>query len=91
MGVPLTRHALKGSWQKYSSGGGFNTNHELNYLGDPLTSRVAHFIAIVGPNYGVLNCTDYAFSTSFYRGCDHHVGYYPGSFPGMPFPADMST
>jgi triacylglycerol esterase/lipase EstA (alpha/beta hydrolase family) len=58
MGVTLGRRALKGGWHLSERSGGGSQTHSSYDLGDPLTDKVAHFIAIVGPNYGVLNCSE---------------------------------
>ncbi len=100
MGVPLARRALKGGWSTIirdstPSDGMKNIfddeddTYTYFYIGKPLTQKVAHFIAIQGPNFGVKNCTEenYAY---YHRSCDRYQGYNPGSAPGEPFPKDMS-
>ena len=62
MGVPLTRRALKGGWARLPSDNIELTEDVKYYIGKPLTEKVRHFIGIVGPNFGVQNCTDTLFS-----------------------------
>ncbi len=93
MGVPFVRRALKGGWNTYIKPKIKENDedyHHYYHLGEPLRNKVAHFIAIAGPNYGVLNCTDKLYSVNFPRGCDTKVGFNPGTVPGDPFPPDMS-
>ena len=54
MGVPLSRKALKGGWTKRAVWEGEQVPF---YIGKPLTGRVRNYIGIVGPNFGVENCT----------------------------------
>lgn len=93
MGVPLTRRALKGGWSSVPTSrveyGSADPEERPFYIGKPLTRRVKHFIGIVGPNYGVGNCTKPEFKAQF-RGCNPWNGFYPGSAPGSPVPEDLT-
>ena len=92
MGVPLTRRALKGGWAKLPNQDqrrDFGEENIKYYIGRPLTDKVRHFIGIVGPNYGVHNCTNEDFRTK-YQGCNKQNGFYPGSEDSEPWPEDMS-
>ena len=59
MGVPLTRRVLKGGWSSDHAEWNKGEQEEERpfYIGRPLTHRVRHFIGIVGPNFGVFNCS----------------------------------
>lgn len=91
MGVPLSRRALKGGWSSVPVVDivtGENEDRPF-YIGKPLTDKVRHYIGIVGPNFGVINCTVPEYFDS-YRGCNKELGFYPGSEAGHPLPLDMT-
>ena len=90
MGVPLSRRAIKGGWS-LSPVQISEESHEERpfYIGKPLTDRVKNYIGIVGPNFGVKNCTAKMYQ-AMYRGCNKWNGFYPGSNFEEPWPKDMS-